>query len=412
MASPSFDLEVFGKELRMKRTLLFGIVTITFGLAVGVVGGELCLRLLGISYPVFVIPDSDRGYALSPGVVGINTDEARALVAINANGQRDEEHSLQKPEGTFRIAVLGDSYCEARQVDLEKAWWKVAERELNRCDAVAGTKIEVLNFGVSGYGTAQELLTLRKKVWPFAPDLVALTFTSNNDMSDNYRALRSDDTIPYFVFRDGEVTLDDSFLGSSGYQMRSSFLGRSSIWLVNHLRIAQLLNRFRYAFRQYLMSRERSDRFGDQGSDKVIYGPPVNDAWQNAWQITAALVEIFFQEVHAKGARALLISVSNPEQVYPKKNIRDDLLQRFNGTDLFYPEHRLQEIASSQQVPYIPLAPYLQKIAEDSGEDLHYFEGNDADGHWNVRGHELAGTRVASEICRLFHEGTLTLKRE
>ena len=41
-----------------------------------------------------------------------------------------------------------------------------------------GKQVEVINFGVSGYGTAQELLTLRQKVWDFSPDIVVLAFTT------------------------------------------------------------------------------------------------------------------------------------------------------------------------------------------------------------------------------------------
>src|SRR5205814_6625220 len=67
---------------------------------------------------------------------------------------------------------------------------------LEECNVFPGKKIEVLNFGVSGYGTAQELLTLREQVWKYSPDIVMLAITTNNDITDNLRALKKTDEIP------------------------------------------------------------------------------------------------------------------------------------------------------------------------------------------------------------------------
>ena len=42
----------------------------------------------------------------------------------------------------------------------------------------------------------QEFLTLREKVWKYSPDLVMLAVTTNNDITDNSRALKKTDEIP------------------------------------------------------------------------------------------------------------------------------------------------------------------------------------------------------------------------
>jgi len=60
--------------------------------------------------------------------------------------------------------VIGDSSAEALQVPVEERFWKITENDLQTCAASTGKKIEVINFGVSGYGTAQELITLRQYV--------------------------------------------------------------------------------------------------------------------------------------------------------------------------------------------------------------------------------------------------------
>ena len=105
-------------------------------------------------------------------------------VEINSDGLRGPEIPLQHPPGTFRIALLGDSFMEAFEVPFEKTVGEVLGRRLS---TLRGTPVEVLNFGVGGYGTAQEELTLRHEVWKYSPDLVLLAVTTGNDISDNYR---------------------------------------------------------------------------------------------------------------------------------------------------------------------------------------------------------------------------------
>src|SRR5689334_20246920 len=128
--------------------------------ALALILGEAALRLIGFSYPAFWRPDPLSGASLLPGMEGWQSGEGRAYVKINQRGLRDREHTLDKPAGTYRIAILGDSYAEAMQVDLEQTFWSLLSPRLERCGFAGGRRVETVNFGVSGYGTADELLTL------------------------------------------------------------------------------------------------------------------------------------------------------------------------------------------------------------------------------------------------------------
>src|SRR5215218_7606776 len=203
---------------------------------------EVLLRVVGYTYPVFYQPDEVRGYSLWPGAEGRYRREGAAHVTINSDGLRDREHTKSKPANTLRIAVVGDSYAEAFQVEREQAFWSVLERKLRECPALAGREVEVINFGVSGYGTAQELLTLREKVWSYAPDVVLLAVTTNNDVLDNSRALKLTDEIPYFTLRDGQLVLDDSFRDVRSFRLRDSALNRTGRWLRDRLRFVQAVH--------------------------------------------------------------------------------------------------------------------------------------------------------------------------
>ncbi|MBV28575.1 MAG: G-D-S-L family lipolytic protein, partial [Rhodospirillaceae bacterium] len=162
----------------MNRAILF---TLFFSLLLAIGVAEVALRIANISYPEFNRLDSRLGWTPRPGVEGIYAFEGRTYLRINSQGFRDVDHEVAKPEGVLRVAVLGDSFTEAREVPLPDTYWKVMEREFSACLAASGRRAEVLGFAVNGYGTAQQLMVLEDSVWRYEPDLVVLAFFTGND---------------------------------------------------------------------------------------------------------------------------------------------------------------------------------------------------------------------------------------
>ena len=72
------------------------------------------------------------------------------------------------------------------------------ERALEDSLRPIGKRVEVLNFGVSGYGTAQELLMLRHYAWSYEPDAVILAFFRGNDPRNNSAELEPYKVRPFF----------------------------------------------------------------------------------------------------------------------------------------------------------------------------------------------------------------------
>jgi len=48
---------------------------------------------------------------------------------------------------------MGDSFVQAQHVDEEKTFMSHIGRNIQKCDAFRGKWIEVIGFGVNGYGT-------------------------------------------------------------------------------------------------------------------------------------------------------------------------------------------------------------------------------------------------------------------
>lgn len=107
------------------RNLFAKLLLIFIGFLIGGVIAEFALRIAGYSYPQFYERDEIRGVSLLPGAAGWYRKEGKAYIRINSDGLRDREHEITKPDGTFRIAVIGDSYCEALSVSVEEAFWSV-----------------------------------------------------------------------------------------------------------------------------------------------------------------------------------------------------------------------------------------------------------------------------------------------
>lgn len=121
-------------------------------------------------------------------------------LTINSRGLRDREHVFEKPVGTKRILVLGDSYAWGYGVADREVFADVMERNLD----TLGTW-EVLNTGVSGWGTDQQYLFLREEGLRYDPDVVVLAFFIGNDIDNNSAANQYTLNKPVFV--DTDLTL-------------------------------------------------------------------------------------------------------------------------------------------------------------------------------------------------------------
>jgi hypothetical protein len=100
----------------------------------------------------------------------------------NAYGMHDDAVTPEKPEGTFRIAVLGASMDMGWGVRYQDTYINRLQEWLNaRMNAqVPGQprRYEVLNFAVAAYSPLQRLETLKRKVLAFHPDLVIYSATT------------------------------------------------------------------------------------------------------------------------------------------------------------------------------------------------------------------------------------------
>ncbi len=102
--------------------------------------------------------------------------------SINSLGFRDIEYGAVKPQNTFRILMVGDSYTEGYGVESADSFPKQLESMLN--NGSAGKKYEVISAGVGSYSPILEYLLLKYRGIQLNPDLVILNFDWSDPFDD------------------------------------------------------------------------------------------------------------------------------------------------------------------------------------------------------------------------------------
>ncbi len=179
-----------GKSVPKRRGLARRVLLSAVTVVICLVAGEIVARVFKLAPEIYVVSkgrfrlasNPRIGYELVPHFEA-TTGGAMLDFAGKANslGFRDREHALAKKPGVYRILVLGDSITQGLSIErAEDIYTSVLERQLN----TDGVRVEVLNFGVSGYNTQQEVETLREKGLRFAPDMVVLAACVNDSYLD------------------------------------------------------------------------------------------------------------------------------------------------------------------------------------------------------------------------------------
>lgn len=352
----------------MKRATLVKRTALVAGALVFLlVGAEAFLRVWGYSAPQFHRLDPDLGWTLREHRRGWHVAEGeRVRVYVSPTGQRDREHFIDKPEGTYRIAVLGDEYSEALDVPVERAWWWRLGGALEACRYAGGRRVEMLNFGVGGYGTAQEHVMLESRAMRYRPDLVLLQFSVANDVQENSFALAEVKERPFFILdAHGVARLDESFAYAPAFDRRMQLRYRLGAEIADHARVFQL-------------ARQLPDLAGLRAAHAMPSSTPAlvaprSAVWEDAWRVTEAVLARASDFSQRNGARFALVAVPHPAQL---------------GSRMDYPEQRLAALAQRSRFAFIALAPHLRR------------EAYRASGSWTREGHEAAAAAVAAQLCK------------
>src|SRR5439155_1080671 len=115
-------------------------------------------------------------------------------IRINDKGLRGKDYPYERVAGKRRVLVLGDSLVFGYGVEQDEVFTDVLEGML--------PATEVINAGVSGYGTDQELLWFRSEGVRYRPDLVIILMTGNDEWENH-------ESLVYWFYPKPHFTLSD-----------------------------------------------------------------------------------------------------------------------------------------------------------------------------------------------------------
>jgi hypothetical protein len=361
---------------RLRTWLLSAGLTIAaLGLAMAI--AEIGVRLIlpqptGLSY-------QDRyGLAMHwPGLTRFLPQYGHA-VSFNSAGMRDREHTLAKPAGVFRVLLMGDSFMEALQVPFEASLPSLLERSLSQ---QTGRQVEVVNAGVSGWGTDDELRYLTDYGLKYDPDLIVVAVTLHNDISDN---LRQD----WHTVTDGAL-VERPRVPAGYFRYKVTQL---KAFLSTRFQTYQLWRRARHGGEIRQVTRQLNTHvvqlFREPTSDKVAQGMQLTDlllarmqavAAEHGGRVALVLLPLRYQLSDSTFADFVRASEVPPQEMQIDR-----------------PQRMLTRVADSLGVPVVDLLPGFRQWTAQGGAPL-YLEW---DGHWNEAGHRLAAGITAQGLIQ------------
>lgn len=353
------------------------------GLLAGLLASEVGLRVLAPQVyrrpPVWEY-DPELGWRHTPGASGwLVSPEFAVEYRINAAGLRDREVIREKTSGRRRLLCFGDSFVEGWGVSREECVSEVLQSRL------AG--VEVLNFGVAGYGTDQEWLLFEKQGLLFCPDWVVLFFYGN-DLWNNAARQGIGAERGYKPFFQ---------LGSAGRLQLSGVPVRKAVFwdpgaLPWHRELEAALQQHLHLFA--LVHKTLAPEIPLQQQQRYyqgLYGVGAEQGGEE-WKLSERLLVAFSQSVERAGGQLLLVYVPALVQIEEEDwKMKRELHGLVGEYDLHRPQRQLQQLADSHHIPFLDLDTVFS--AQAHSQTLYY-----RDSHWNAAGHALAAEAVAARL--------------
>jgi hypothetical protein len=174
------------------KKLLFSLLLFVVSSLVGLLMGEGIIRLLYkdkiVLFPRYFTDRWVGSYHLrrmrpSMEFTHRSVDGTFHFITNREGFRNNQEIPYQKRKGEVRVLVLGDSHTFGYEVNQDETYAAVAQKLLRE----KGLNATVINAGLSGTGTAEQLVFFEQVGYRYQPDFVVIGFFSN-DFDDNTKA--------------------------------------------------------------------------------------------------------------------------------------------------------------------------------------------------------------------------------
>lgn len=340
----------------MKRSF-FILVQFAFAALLAFVCFEFYFRTTEISLPSFVVDDPVLGRTFRPNAPGALIQEGFYMGRINDYGYLGPSYPPEKPAGTFRVVMNGDSYVEAFQLFPQYSVRTVLENELSER---VEPDVEVLNFGRSGQDLRTTYLYYKDLAAGFAPDVALFILTDHSFRS-------SDNAIgPRCSLDDaGELQVSYDFAESDAYR-RKVRLG-----FTRRLGSYQILQNALYRYRNGETVRILFDKFVPP--ERVATSRVrESDGKDKYFEINSAVIRELGRINRAGKTRVIIVGHKRVPGYY-------------------------LPLIEDAGLEYIDLNPELDRF-EATGVNPYYWPVTNSLGHWNHDGSRFIGEFLAGRL--------------
>jgi len=294
---------------------------------------------------------------------------------MNSDGFADDEFSVDK-HNEKRIFLFGDSMIEGFYTDTSNSTHRLLEKKLQEINP----NIQVYNFGVSDYGTAQYYLTLKKYGPIYKPDIVIFALMIENDIKDVNPALMiSDDGRPYIEFTNDKANIIHTNYTEDNpiitLMKKSKFLSY----------ILQSIERFQK------WQLELSSTPDNIPLPFYIYQKD-HDEFNKSFLINEKIILLAKNLCKNMNSELIIITIA-PSHI--DETIWAKMLERYPNMkkmewDLEYPTHRIKDFCEREDLNCLhllhPFMEYINKTGKVLYSRNHY--------HWNENGNRLAAEEI------------------
>ena len=276
------------------------------------------------------------------------------------------------------VVLIGDSYIEGWYVSDDETAAVILERRLGRT---------VSNLGVSGFGTLQELVVLRRYALQLKPRLVAWFFFEGNDLYDDQDF---ENTMLYLQDHDVQELGFNLPLGLDWPRFRRASFLRNAYGLLRRTS-HPLINKALPANGWY------QDRHGT--THRLFYHDyaalPFTDYEEERFKQTKKAFQAGIKLGRTQGTQVMLFFVPMKFRVYGEfcSFASESPYQHWEPWDL---PTRFSTFCSEEGIDCVDLSVPMRNAAA-SGQLLYAPE----DSHWNREGHEFVAEQIQAVWNRL-----------
>ena len=303
-------------------------------------------------------------------------------VCYNKYGFRGTNWQLDKKRGEVRVAILGDSYVEGREVTFD-------ELASTRLEKLLGSKFTVLNFGLSGTSQAEQLLIYKNLAGRFRPDIVISVITPSNDFEDNVSDLSKTREKPFLEWKNGHLveiplpTWTTLMLSSNVSELTGWFGNLALFKLVAHRLLAQA-----HEVSLFLLSPGIAWAAQEDSTLTPLkeFATPAYDVSKKV--MGAALLQLK-ETCEKEGTKFLVVSASGIWTFLAEEN--RGFLEKAEFLALRY--NWIAEFVKRHGIPYLDLNQAL--LGEYRARGLTYADIHIPwDAHWTPVGHSLVADHM------------------